>query len=94
MFGNLLYILQLHVDLFIILYSSKSFAKCLFQLFINAIWTILNIVFSPFKYIIPESKTKQVDNVNFHCFTNNFNGLFEYYDVSIKINVFDIGWIL
>jgi hypothetical protein len=26
--------------------------------------------------------------------TISFNGLFEYYDVSIRISVFDIGWIL
>jgi len=29
---------------------------------------------------------------SFHCFTINFNGLFEYSNVNIKINVFDIGW--
>ncbi len=50
--------------------------------------------FHPFKDIVFESKTKHVDDVNFHCFTISFNGLLEHFNVSIRISVFDIGWIL
>jgi len=42
-------------------------------------------------FSIPKSKTKHVDDVNFHYFTISFNGLFEYFDMSIRINVFDIN---
>jgi hypothetical protein len=52
---------------------------------------ILYIILTPFKNIIFENKTKHVDNVSFHDFIIYFNGLFEYFDVSIWINVFDIG---
>ncbi len=55
---------------------------------------VLNLVFTPFKDTILESKTKQVDDVKFYCFTISFNGFFEHYDVSIRISVFDMGWIL
>jgi len=55
---------------------------------------VLNVVFTPFKDIILASKTKQVDDVSFHCFTINFNGLFEYSNVSIWISIFDISWVL
>ncbi len=44
---------------------------------------VLNNVFSPFKDINLESKTKQVDDVNFYCFTINFNGFLEDFDVNI-----------
>ncbi len=54
---------------------------------------VLNLVFAPFRDIIPESKTKQV-NDKFYHFTISFNGLFEHYDVSMRISVFDMGWIL
>jgi Tat protein secretion system quality control protein TatD with DNase activity len=47
--------------------------------------------FHPFKDIIPENKTKQVDDVNLHCFTISINGLLEYSNMSIWISVFDIG---
>ncbi len=57
------------------------------------IWMVLNIIFSPFRDIIPESKTKQVDDVRFYYFTISLNGLFEHFDVNIMISVFDIGWI-
>jgi hypothetical protein len=92
MFNDLLlYVLQLHVDLFIILYSFESLVKCLLQLFKIAVWMVLNVVFTPFKDIILESKTKHVDDVSLHCFTINFNGLLEYFDVSmIRINVLGI----
>jgi hypothetical protein len=55
---------------------------------------VLNIIFTPFIDIIFESKTKHVDDVNFHRFTINFNGLFELYNMNIRINVFETGWIL
>jgi hypothetical protein len=55
---------------------------------------VLNIVFSPFGDNILESKTKQVDDVKLYYFTISINGLFEHSDVNIRINVFDIGWIL
>ncbi len=55
---------------------------------------VLNIIFSPFKDIILDSKTKQVGDVNFQCFTISFNGLLEHFDMNIWISVFDIGWIL
>jgi len=55
---------------------------------------VLNVAFSPFKDIILENITKQVDDVRFYYFTISFNGLFEHFDVSIRISVFDIGWIL
>jgi hypothetical protein len=29
-----------------------------------------------------------------HCLTINFNGFLEYFNVSIKVNVFDIDWVL
>jgi hypothetical protein len=75
----------------IILHSSESLAKCLLQLFKNAIWMVLNIVFSPFKNIIHESKTKKVNDVSFHHFTISFNGLLEHFDMNILISVFNIG---
>jgi hypothetical protein len=53
---------------------------------------VLNVVFSPFRDIIPKSKTKQVDDVSLHYFTISFN--LECYNVSIRINVFDIGRVL
>ncbi len=55
---------------------------------------VLNKVFCSFKDTILESKTKQVDDVDFHCFPINFSGLFEHFDVNIQISVFDTGWIL
>jgi len=55
---------------------------------------VLNIIFTPLRDTIFKSKTKQVDDVNFHYFIVNFNGFFEYFDVSIRISVFDIGLIL
>ncbi len=55
---------------------------------------VLNIVFSPFKNIIFESKTRQVDDVSFHYFTISCNDLLKHFNVSIRIIVFDIGWIL
>jgi len=55
---------------------------------------VLNIIFSLFKDMIFESKTKQVDDINFHRFTISFNGLFEHFDVNIQMNVYDISWIL
>ncbi len=61
----LLYVSQLHINLFIVLYNSKSLAKCLLQLFKSVVWMVLNIVFSPFKDIISESKTTHVDDINF-----------------------------
>ncbi len=39
--------------------------------------------FHPFRDNIFESKTKQVDDVNFHHFTISFNGLLEHSHVSI-----------
>ncbi len=92
--GLLLYVMQLHVDLLIVLYSFESFAKCLFQLFKSVVWMVLNIFFTPFKDIIPKNKTNHVDDVSLHYFTISFNGLFEYFDVSIWISVFDISWVL
>ncbi len=95
MFNDLLwYVSQLHVNLFIIFHCYEALVKCLLQLFKNTIWMVLNKVFSPFKEIILENKTKQVDDVNFHCFTINFNGLLEHYNVNIRITIFDKGWIL
>ncbi len=81
------------IDL-IIFHYYESFTKCLLQLFKSAIWMVLNVVLSPFRNIIPKSKTKHVDDVSLHYFTISFNGLFEYFDVSIQISVFDIGWVL
>jgi hypothetical protein len=92
--GLLLYVSKLHVNLLIVFHCSKSLAKRLLQLFKSAIWMVLNVIFFPFRDIIPESKTKQGDDVKFYYFTINFNDLFEHFDVSIKISVFDIGWIL
>ncbi len=60
----------------------------------STIWMVLNKVFCSFKDTILESKTKQVDDVDFHCFPINFSGLFEHFDVNIQISVFDTGWIL
>jgi hypothetical protein len=39
--------------------------------------------FSPFRDIISENKTKQIDDINFHHFTISFNGLLEHFDVGI-----------
>ncbi len=95
MFDDLvLYVSQLHIDLFIVLHYFELLAKCLFPLFKMQIWMVLNVVFSPFKDTILDSKTKQVDDVRFYYFTISFNGLFEHFDMNIKISVFDIGWIL
>jgi hypothetical protein len=44
---------------------------------------VLNKVLTPFGDIIFESKTKQVDDVNFHCFTISFNDILEHFDVNI-----------
>ncbi len=88
MFGNLLlYVLQLHIDLFIIFHNSESLVKCLLQLFKNVVRMVLNKIFTPFKDIISKSKTKHVDDVNFHCFTISCNGLLEHFDVNIRISV-------
>ncbi len=59
-------------------------------------WSLdgLDIVFSPFKDIISKNKTKQANDASLHYFTINFNGLIEYFDVSIQISVFEIGWVL
>jgi hypothetical protein len=77
MFGSLLlYVLQLHINLPIVFHYFELLVKCLPQLFKNAIWIVLNVVFSPFIDTILESKTKQVDDVKFYCFTISFNGLF------------------
>ncbi len=54
----------------------------------------LEKILTPFKNIIFESETKQADDINFHCFTISFNGLLEYYNVNIMVNIFHIGWIL
>jgi len=56
--GLLLYVSQLHVDLLIVLYNCESLAKCLLQLFKSVVWMVLNVVFTPFKNTIFESKTK------------------------------------
>jgi len=77
-----------------VLHSFESLAKSLFQLFKSAIWMVLYKIFTPFRDTISERKTKHVDDVSFHYFTISFNGFFEHFDVSIKINVSNIGWIL
>jgi len=41
---------------------------------------------SKFKYIISKSKTKHVDDINFHYFTISFNGLLEHSNMNIRIS--------
>lgn len=89
---------QFHIYLIVILHNLELYMKNLFQFFKHATWMILNKIFTSFKDnskdIIFESETKQVDDVSFHNFTINFNSLLEDSNVNIRINVFNINWVL